>query len=150
MTISVQGKSEMQARGHRTHGCCKPVICIDTGEVYASLSDCAEREGVALANISQVISGKHKTCNGKRYCLVSKVTEHLDDITASIRAREAKANAYEELERQKYALVNAEENVRKLAASCSAMRAKYEAEIDKLNKAKQEMYALASRMEELK
>ena len=142
MTITTQSKGEIKANGHRTHGCCKPIMCIDTGMVYASITDAAEILHITPSNISEVISGRSKTAKGKRFCLLKDVMSRLDEITESIHAREAKANAYEEIERQKNALQNAEESVRKYEQTCSALREKLEKETEKLNAAKQELYAL--------
>lgn len=144
MTITTQNRSEIKATGHRTHGCCKPVMCIDSGEVYASVTDAAEQLGVHVTMISSAALGKVKTCKGKRFCFLSKVTEHLDEITASVRAREAKANAYDEIERQKNALKNAEENVRKLEKSCDALNEKLARERQKLVQARAELHTLQS------
>ena len=144
MTITVQNQSKVKATGHHTNGNCKPVICIDTGEVFASVEDVAEQLCVSAGCVSLAANGKQKTCKGKRFCFVSNVKEHLDEITASVRAREAKANAYEAIERQKNALKNAEENVRKLEKSCDALDEKLARERQKLVQARAELHTLQS------
>lgn len=91
MTINVNNATEIkEAIGKRTHGCCKPVICIDTGEVFASATDAAEAIGVTSWAMSNCCLGKARTCKGKRYSYVSKTSENLDVLTAFIRTQNAR------------------------------------------------------------
>ena len=91
-TITVQNTSVMSATGIHTHGVCKPVICIDTGEVYTSALDAAKANGVSVHAISKHCLGKTKSCGGKRFCYVKNVSEHLDDLTSWIMLLSQKAN----------------------------------------------------------
>lgn len=49
------------AYGHR------PIICIETGWVYASGYDCAEDMGLIRANIVQQINGNQSHCGGYHF-----------------------------------------------------------------------------------
>lgn len=42
----------------------KPIICIETGEIYLSITEAADKHGVTIGAISRVLRGKSKTCCG--------------------------------------------------------------------------------------
>lgn len=83
--IIISNESTMIATGTRSNGNCKPVLCIDTGVVYASVMDAAEKNGVHFTTISCACLGKAKTCQGKRYCFVADMSEHYEEIAEHIR-----------------------------------------------------------------
>lgn len=88
MTINVNNEVKInEALGNRTHHSCKPVICIETGEVFASATDAAEAIGVTSWAMSSCCTGRVRTCKGKHYCYVSKTSENLDVLTQFIRAQ---------------------------------------------------------------
>ena len=95
MTFNIQNASIINVEGNRNHKNCKAVYCITTGEVYASVLDAAEKNGVSKSAMSWAISGHSKTCKGKRFCLVHQIVEHLDEIAENSRAREAKVVAHD-------------------------------------------------------
>lgn len=98
MTITVQNSSEIKnVQGESRNGNVKPVFCIDTGEVFASVTDAAIAANANPSTMSWCLTQRQKTCKGKRYCYLSKVTEHLDEISESMRERETKVKAYDEL-----------------------------------------------------
>lgn len=41
MTVKIQNSSEIKAEGIHRNANAKPVICLDTGEVFASVTDAA-------------------------------------------------------------------------------------------------------------
>lgn len=43
---------------------CKKVVCVETGEVYRSLSEASKAAGVSLNAISNALCGKSKTSGG--------------------------------------------------------------------------------------
>ena len=43
MTITINNKSEINAKGNLSNGKCKPVLCINDGEVYTSGMDAAKK-----------------------------------------------------------------------------------------------------------
>ena len=91
MTLNVNNPAAInETLGNRTHHSCKPVICIDTGEVFASVTDAAEAIGVSVFAVSSCCTGKTRPVKGKHFCHVSKTSENLDVLTAVIRAQNAK------------------------------------------------------------
>lgn len=42
----------------------KPILCIETDEVFASITDAAEKHNVTIGAISRALRGKSKTCCG--------------------------------------------------------------------------------------
>lgn len=101
MTINIQNASTVNVTGYRNNKNCKAVYNITTGEIYASCSDAADAIGVTIATISQAVTGKIKKCNGMRLCYVSKIMEHLEEITEQnrIRAERDRMNAERMTER---------------------------------------------------
>ena len=91
MRLNVNNSTSLEeVLGNRTHHSCKPVICIDTGEVFASATDAAEAIGTNIWSMSCCCLGKTKTVKGKRFCYVSKTSENLDVLTTFIRAQNAR------------------------------------------------------------
>ena len=98
MTITVQNASEIKnAQGLSRNKNAKPVICLDTGEVFASATDAAEANGVTIYAISTNCLGKTMHSNGKRFCYIKDVNEHLDELTTVLQNLSAKANKYDAL-----------------------------------------------------
>ena len=67
----------------------KPVLCIDTGLIYASLTDAAEDVGVTVTALSSCLRGKTNSCKGMSWCFVKESANHIDDITGRIRQANA-------------------------------------------------------------
>lgn len=145
MLIKVHNKTEITANGHRTNGNCKPVYCITTGMVYASVSDVAKDYGVREASVSYALAGNSRTCKGHRFCLLSKVTEHFEEITqcvtrinhkascydAILKKQQAKQKAYDALAQKQKAVAQLREklnNEMALLAAAEAEVAKYKGE----------------------
>jgi hypothetical protein len=84
--ITVTNASTVTAAGNRTHGNCKPVLCITTGVVYASSKDAGEK-----LNINRQYIARSARCNGTTYgmkfCFLNKSDEHLDEITSTMREK---------------------------------------------------------------
>lgn len=96
-TITIQNTAEIEAEGIHRNANAKPVICLDTGEVFASATDAAEANGVTIYSISTNCLGKTMSSNGKKFCYVKDVNEHLDELTTVLRSLSDKANKYDEL-----------------------------------------------------
>ena len=91
MTLNVNHPATINGTiGNRTHHSCKPVICIDSGEVFASCTDAAEAMGVTTTSMSNCLTGKQRSIKGKHFCYVSKTSENLDVLTTFIRTQNAK------------------------------------------------------------
>ena len=124
--ITICKETTITATGKATNGNRKPVICIDTGEVFASLTDAAEYANVSGATMSYAVNHNGSKCKGKRYCFVSEVTQHLDELTESIRTREAKAAEYDKIIYRQTALRKAEERLAKRKAEHEKLLRKME------------------------
>ena len=83
--INIQNEANINGNGTHTQKNCKPVICIDTGEVFTSCLDAAEHVGVHFTAMSSACLGKTRTCNGKRYCYLSEAAENLNSIVSRLR-----------------------------------------------------------------
>lgn len=83
--INIQHEANIKAEGKLSGGNCKPVICIDTGDVYTSCIDAAEAVGVHFTAMSAHLRGKTRTVHGKRYVYMSRVSEELDAIVTRLR-----------------------------------------------------------------
>ncbi len=135
MTINIQKCSNVTVNGHHTHKNCKPVYCIDTGEMFASALDAAAANGVSHPTMSHALTGRYKTCNGKRFCYVSKMMEHLEEITEANRIRCEKVAAYDAIIAEQNAKKQAQENLVKHQANIDALRQKLEKEMQLLQEA---------------
>lgn len=110
--INIQNEANINAKGEHTQKAAKPVICIDTGEVFASTTDAAEAAGVHITTMSSACLGKIRTANGKRYCYLSRVTESLDSIVTRLRetaAVEEDAKRWKAYQAEQEAIRKAEE-----------------------------------------
>lgn len=142
MNITISKANQVKVQGHRTNGNCKPVYCINTGEVFASVTDAAEKHSVAIGNLSAALTGKSKTCHGKRYCFIVDVTHHLDEIAEHTRIREVKVQAYDAEKAAEEAKRKANEDYERHKAKCVKLREELEKETYLMTMAKQKMCAL--------
>lgn len=129
--LTIKEKATIEANGKLNSRRCKPVICIDTGEVYTSATDAAEANETTIWSISTACLGKNKTAKGKRYCYVQDFPEHLSDITSRISAMNKgyaemmeKAKAYDAMIAEQEAKAKAEEDARKAKEKAEADRQK--------------------------
>lgn len=129
MTINIKRAANVTAVGRHTNGNSKPVFCITDGAVYASVTDAADKVGVYPGVMSYAVSGKTRTCKGKRYCFIADVMEHLDEIAENLKVRNAKVAAYDAMVAEQNAKREAQENLAKHKARCEELRAKLEKEM---------------------
>ena len=101
-TLKIQNEANIQSIGKKRTKNAKPVLCIETGKVYNSITDAAEDNGVTHEAVGAHLKGRSQTCNGKHFAFVSKVNENLDSIMTHIRITsdyltelEFKAKAYD-------------------------------------------------------
>ena len=91
MTINLNNAVAIHnAIGEHDHWSSKPVICVDTGEVFISATDAAKSADVKLSTISSCCLGRIKTCKGKVYRYLSNTSDNVDALVAQIRALNAK------------------------------------------------------------
>lgn len=142
MTINIQKCSNVTVNGTHSHKNCKAVYCIDTGEMYASCVDAANAEGVTPTSISYALTGKSKTCNGKRFCYLSKMMEHLEEINNANRIRANKVAAYDADIERRNALAKAQEKVDKYKAHVEEFQRRLDEEIALMTEAETELLKL--------
>ena len=87
--ITITNACTATVAGIRTHGNCKPIFCLTTGEFFASLLDACDKYNITQSNLSYHLMGhsKHQTCKGLKFCYASKVQEHYDEITQQMREK---------------------------------------------------------------
>lgn len=129
MTINIQKASNVNVTGHHSSKNCKAVYNITTGEIYASGLDAAKILETDHSSVSNVITGRSKTCKGMRLCLVSKMMEHLEEITEQNRIRAEKVAAYDKMIAEQNAKKEAAANLAKHQANVEALRLKLEREM---------------------
>jgi len=111
-TINIQNEANIKAEGKLNSRHCKPVICLETGEVFSSVTDAAEAIGCAPNNLSIHLTGKLRTIKGKHFCYLSRVNESLDAIVTRLRetaAVEADAKKWQAYQAEQEAIRKAEE-----------------------------------------
>ena len=111
-TINIQNEANIKAEGKLSCHRCKPVICIETGEVFTSATDAAEKAGMTLTAMSNHLVGKTRAAKGKHYCYLSRATENLDAIVTRLRetsAVEDDARKWREYQAEQEAIRIAEE-----------------------------------------
>lgn len=92
-TINIQDKANIQAEGKLNSRHCKPIICLETGEVFTSVTDAAEKTQCSAPNLSSHLTGKGcRTIKGKHFCYLSRATENLDVIVTRLREASAMEN----------------------------------------------------------
>ena len=146
----------MQAEGKLSGRKCKPVICLETGEVFSSMTDAAEYTEVTTATMSNHLTGRYRSVKGKHYCYLSRVSESLDTILARLRETAAieedakRWKAYEaeqeakriaEQKRQE-AIAKAKEKVARAQGIHDTLAAKYREALNTLAQAQRELEAL--------
>jgi hypothetical protein len=83
--ITITNACTTTAIGNKRRSNAKPVLCITTGEVFASLKDTEEYYGLTPGNLTRVLHGKGKTLRGLRFCFLSRAQEYYDEITQQMR-----------------------------------------------------------------
>ena len=155
-TINMQHEANIQAEGKQNDRKCKHVICLETGEVFSSMTDAAEYTEVTTATMSNHLTGRYRSVKGKHYCYLSRVSESLDTILARLRETAAieedakRWKAYEaeqeakriaEQKRQE-AIAKAKEKVARAQGIHDTLAAKYREALNTLAQAQRELEAL--------
>lgn len=83
-TLKIQNAAYVnEANGIKRHRNAKPIMCVETGEIYASLTDAALAIGVSISYISNSIP-KGWRVKGNRYIYLSQINEHIGSIGTRI------------------------------------------------------------------
>lgn len=93
----IKKEASVEVIGTSTNGNRKRVLCIDTGEIFASVKDAAEYYDVHFTQISQICRGvnRQKTAKGKRFCFIgggSNTDDHLEEIVKKIKKNEEESS----------------------------------------------------------
>ena len=158
-TINMQHEANVQAEGKLNSKHCKPIICIETGEVFSSVTDAAECAEVTMTMMSGHLGGYYRSVKGKHYCYLSRVNESLNTILARLRETSAieedakKWKTYEaeqetkriaEQKRQD-AINKAKEKVARAQGIHDTLAAKYREALNTLAQAQRELEALENK-----
>ena len=130
-TINIQNEANIHVEGTHIHHNSKPIICIETGEVFASITDVAEKVGCGFSNVSSHLRGKSRSVKGKHYCYMSRSVESLDAIVTRLRetsTMEEDARKWREYQAEQEAIRKAEE---KRIADERRAKEEYEAKVEK-------------------
>lgn len=136
-TINMQHEANIKAEGKLNSKKCKPIVCIDNGKVFSSVTDAAEYACVAVPSMIACLQGKTRKTGGKHFCYLSRVTESLDAIctrlreTAAVEEDAKKWKAYEaeqeakRIAKEKHdtAVAKAKEKVESRRAICARIEA---------------------------
>ena len=109
-TINMQHEANIQAEGKLNSKHCKPIICIETGEVFSSVTDAAECAEVTITMMSGHLGGYYRSVKGKHYCYLSRVNESLNTILTRLR----ETSAVEE-DAKKWKAYEAEQEAKRIA-----------------------------------
>lgn len=85
--ITITNACTATAIGEKRRSNAKPVLCITTGEVFASITDVCAKYHTSYSNLHHHLNSYRgqKTCKGLKFCFVSKTHEHYDEITQQMR-----------------------------------------------------------------
>jgi hypothetical protein len=122
MTLVLSNKKEINAIGTQTNRNCKPVFCITTGEIFASVTEAAKANNVHISSVTGAMTGKSKTVNGKRFCLLSKCAEHMDEISEAMQTRYTKSIAYDTMVARQKAVEDAHNKCKKAQETVRARK----------------------------
>lgn len=116
--IIINGTTTVYAEGNHARRAFKPVMCIEDGKMFASVTDAATYYGVSGATISNVCKGKQRSLNGKHLIYVTNAMEKINDIATFIRGTEdrylevrTKAKAYDAITAEKNAKQALKDNI---------------------------------------
>lgn len=117
MKLTIQNAVEITtAKGVHAIYNNKPVLCIDTGELYVSLRDAALSNHIDPGALSRALS-QRKPCKGLRFCFIDKTKESVETIAEAIRDISAKAQAYDAIKKRQDDIVAAEKAIEKHKAN---------------------------------
>ena len=111
-TINIQHHADINAKGDFNSRHCKPVICLETGDVYTSVTDAAKAIGCYSPDMSAHLTGRKRSIKGKHFCYMSNAMESLNAIVTRLRetsSMEDDARKWREYQAEQEAIRKAEE-----------------------------------------
>ena len=147
-TINIQNYANIAAKGEMNSRHCKPVICLETGEVYTSVGDAANAIGCYANDLSSHLTGKKRTIKGMHFCYLSRATENLDTIVARLRetySMEEDARKWREYQAEQEAIRKTEE---KRIEDERKAKEEHEAAIEKAKAKIERRYRICSNIEQ--
>lgn len=79
----------------------KPIICIDTGEIFDSVKSAAAKVGVSYGCISMALNGKMKTAGGYRWAYLNPDDKVSEETSKSLgKANRGKKQSAEQIEKR--------------------------------------------------
>ena len=128
--IIIQKNVVVTAIGKKRQGNAKPVICIETGDIYASTMDAGDAIGAHFSGISNACRGKQQTVKGLHFCYVKELTNNIGTLTMVLQAKNGNVIAESEEKKRK----RKEEQERKEAKLARKAEEKRKANVAKLAK----------------
>lgn len=147
-TINIQNKANINAEGELNSRHCKPIICLETGEVYTSVTDAAKAIGCGANNLSTHLTGKRQHIKGKHFCYLSRATESLDAIVTRLRetsSMEEDARKWRAYQAEQEAIRKAEE---KRIEDERKAKEQYEEAVTKAKNKVERRHKMCSRLEQ--
>ena len=147
-TINIQNYANISAKGEMNSRHCKPIICLETGDVYTSVTDAAEAIGCSSNNLSSHLTGKRRHIKGKHFCYLSRATESLDAIVTRLRetsSMEEDAKKWRAYQAEQDAIRKAEE---KRINDERKAKEEYEAAVEKAKAKIERRSRICSRLEQ--
>ena len=100
ITITKKATARTNEESIKRRANAKPVYCLETQEIYASVTDAAYAFGVNKSWISTVCLGKRKSMSGFHLCFVADIPRNLNLINGYGRDNMCKANLFEAIEKE--------------------------------------------------
>lgn len=82
--LIINKEAKVNAQGKVNHKNAKPVFCMNTGIIYASVIDAAECTSSDAGDISRCCNGKVRHVKGSKYIFVNDIQSHLDELSNTI------------------------------------------------------------------
>lgn len=119
-TLKIQNVAYVnEAQGKRRNRNAKPVMCVETGNIYASVTDAAEMMGCTVQTMSIVIDKPNRTAKGMHFIFLNHLNENIGRIGTRINVvndrcatLEFKANKVPELEKRNQELTEEAKRLR--------------------------------------
>ncbi len=129
MTINIQNASTVKnVKGIHTTYNNKPVMCITTGEIFASVTDAAHSIESSIGTLSCALR-HNRPLKGKKWCYLTRVTEHLDELATNIRSTEEKLADYEAMKAKQEEIKRARAEYSTHKANVAELQRKLEEEL---------------------